>query len=939
MTNIKSGSSDIKFNYNVKNNNSALSGIRANVSNETVTNTKKVETESFYLGTSNDVENKIASEETEITIQTPEQLKKDIASVEQIIDEMQKEVDKIPTYSEYSYHDLVAAGLVNARDEANAKRDELNTYIAQLEYLKKEYQKELNFLKYNDIKETQKYEEFVNNYQINYQNIDFQLFSECGYDINEYLMKKYGEDYKNHDIDPLAIAEAYVDANKDNPNFDINKYATEFDGLIIKVGDEEISAFDFYNYSTKEQQDMYHYLVSTEGTDSANNYLKLIMDDINKNKGYAMAAEYTNTLYLDDENLATNVIDFLSVDAKGLEDGVETFFEGIEQAFKNDGTMSAEDYEKMFVLQYLKENTTLLDDCYEFNNSLGNMVPSMIASAAVSIVATPAAGSVAASALMGLSAAGNAKHDALIDGANPLEANLYAIANGSSEALLGYFLGKIPGISKESEMSLRALFDEGLEEFSQEWVDAMLRSIFLGEDIDLTQVSEDSAKSFLSGILMAGLLNGGQQMIKMTIDGKTVEINAQKLQEYIDEHPEMAIEDILRQSDNITNTDSSILNYNETDFSNMYDNDINYLRQYLRDAGLYDYQIDMILKNKKNAIATAMQIENSIHNKVSMNRYILQNKLKSSKYQRVVDGITFVSDSQAQLNELIDYYEKAKSQAASNTFFKKLEKNHGKELIITNMDNYTSYCYMQDGIVNIGSKTIDNTNYTTLYHELGHYLDYNNKSRLFRKRYIYDPLRPYILQNPKELQRGFDNFERDYKNVTKQFDDYYLKGQQGINEINQEVYNEMIKRYGTGWEHNPSYIIEYNNRKKDIYNKKKDNYFRQNGYAAVSDIMASIGNYMYVTDSNGNYVLDANGNKIVDGYTHDKDYFDANQNYIENFEDWGSSSYSGPRNEIIANLNDLYVSGNFDILYNYYPRDLVDKWRAGIIKINGTKGR
>ena len=67
--------------------------------------------------------------------------------------------------------------------------------------------------------------------------------------------------------------------------------------------------------------------------------------------------------------------------------------------------------------------------------------------------------------------------------------------------MLGYYLGKIPGISKISGLTLGNLLSEGTEEYLQEWVESGLQAVILGEDIDWNEVPKNAEKSFVMGIL------------------------------------------------------------------------------------------------------------------------------------------------------------------------------------------------------------------------------------------------------------------------------------------------------------------------------------------------------------------------------------------------------------------------------------------------------
>jgi hypothetical protein len=183
------------------------------------------------------------------------------------------------------------------------------------------------------------------------------------------------------------------------------------------------------------------------------------------------------------------------------------------------------------------------------------MVPAMVASAIATLIATPAGGATVAgitlsaseigaitgSALIGLSAMGNAKHQALVGGADTLAANVYGIFIGSSEALLGYFLGNIPGISQSAGFTLSGLLQEGTEEYLQEWIEAGLQAIILGQDVDWSEVPVNATKSFFMGVLMSGFLNGGQAIVNITINGASYNINVENILNYMEAHPDIDV--------------------------------------------------------------------------------------------------------------------------------------------------------------------------------------------------------------------------------------------------------------------------------------------------------------------------------------------------------------------------------------------------------------
>ena len=86
---------------------------------------------------------------------------------------------------------------------------------------------------------------------------------------------------------------------------------------------------------------------------------------------------------------------------------------------------------------------------------------------------------------------------------------------------------------------------EGTEEFSQEWLDAGFRKTLFGEDINLDEVADNSKKSFVMGVMMAGLLNGGSHIATLTINGQQTSINVDYVLKYMEEHPEASIMDAI----------------------------------------------------------------------------------------------------------------------------------------------------------------------------------------------------------------------------------------------------------------------------------------------------------------------------------------------------------------------------------------------------------
>lgn len=374
----------------------------------------------------------------------------------------------------------------------------------------------------------------------------------------------------------------YISNNKNNPNSELYKLYE------IKNGKVSLNNDSYWRFEYFTEQDMliFSYLWDTQSPKVAREYVEAIEDKLNKAEGQANAEKFLDSLRDENGNIDPDVWAGVLSGAKGFENGLSTFFEGLGNVFSGEGMMSTSQYEQMYILSELtnsagnyiskivneisetqgqeaaadfaskiyntdtgeinleyaksvlsvqeynnlviKINTdkkSILDNVYELSSSAGNMLPSMIVSLAVSAVATPAAGSVAGSTLMGISAGGNSKNQALVQGNNLLASTMYGVFSGVSETTLGLLLGNIPGLNQGASLSLKGLFKEGLEEMLQEYVDAGLRASILDETIDITQLNKDAVKSFIYGAVMSGIMNGGQVAFYVVTSVGLVKIN------------------------------------------------------------------------------------------------------------------------------------------------------------------------------------------------------------------------------------------------------------------------------------------------------------------------------------------------------------------------------------------------------------------------------
>lgn len=178
---------------------------------------------------------------------------------------------------------------------------------------------------------------------------------------------------------------------------------------------------------------------------------------------------------------------------------------------------------------------------YDLTTTISNMAPSLAIG-----IANPAAGA----AIMGVSAAGNSYQSMLNEGYNKEQSRIYSSLVGISEAGLQYALGgienlggklsgKITGktmgaICKGAEnasfkasltFGLKSLganmLSEGSEEFIQDMLEPVFKSIATGEKMEAIDWSQATYDAFL-GALSAGVIEGGGIAIKGVSNLKAV---------------------------------------------------------------------------------------------------------------------------------------------------------------------------------------------------------------------------------------------------------------------------------------------------------------------------------------------------------------------------------------------------------------------------------
>lgn len=297
-----------------------------------------------------------------------------------------------------------------------------------------------------------------------------------------------------------------------------------------------------YQFLTEDEVDAYNYYLAAEKAGlveagTADNFLKEAEEVLNQRSAEDLIKRTPNNLLGD-----------LLV---GMYAGGEQFTSGIE-GIKRFITDSGEYAEAApiskgeFALSAWEQN--LPDNGWgkvrkgvaDLTSTITNQIPSIMTSAILSGVASPAVGETVGAALMGAGAAGNAYNEFVRQGYSTKQARLYGTLIGISETCLEKAIGGISafgaGGAKISDRIVEQIckgvssanariaiqfgghvaaemLSEGIEEFTQDVLEPYFQALVTGgkpEAVDW----EQAAYSGLLGALSAGLMNGTQGAIK-----------------------------------------------------------------------------------------------------------------------------------------------------------------------------------------------------------------------------------------------------------------------------------------------------------------------------------------------------------------------------------------------------------------------------------------
>ena len=358
-----------------------------------------------------------------------------------------------------------------------------------------------------------------------------------------------------------------------------NGLTSFFDGFAGVISDEGMM-------TTTQYEQMY---ILSELTNSSGNYINKIATSISESRGEEAANEFMRNIYV---NNSIN----------------------LEYAKK---VLSDKQYTNL-IKKMEVDDKSILDNCYELGTSAGNMLPSVVVSIGVTALLPGVGitvagelmtvGSLTGSTLMGISAAGNARNQALIQGNSKYSSTMYGLFSGISETTLGLLLGNIPGLNANASFSVKGILKEGFEEMVQEYFDAGLRTAILDETIDISELSKDALKSFIYGSIMSGVMNGGQ--LSLTIIGDSIGAgrvkisNVQELTSFVDSYCKDMDIDIPRVESTVSKVQNTSISSIESQIAtaNMYTDKGNFASIDVSDINLITDEVLSKIKNIDNVI-------------------------------------------------------------------------------------------------------------------------------------------------------------------------------------------------------------------------------------------------------------------------------------------------------------------------------------------------
>ena len=301
------------------------------------------------------------------------------------------------------------------------------------------------------------------------------------------------------------------------------------------------------------------------------------------------------------------------------------------------------------------------------------------------------------------------------------------------------------------------------------------------------------------------------------------------------------------------------------------------------DADLQD------LTPEDNAAESNIKTDDRINTDMSTSRKdwdynLFTRQVDNAQYTAKIDGITFKSDTQQGLKDLVSYYNSIiTNNKIDGGYFTNLLKS--KDVVITDIGGGGSFQVTK--YIHFDPTAIKNQSITTFFHECGHFLDTDSA---YRERSAFESLIAF-LQDPRsyDVNKGLSIFEADVNRLRAQVA-RMVDARRG--DLWRDAVSEMPRLY-QDWD---KLLPDMQNKLiNDLYNSKvsdlRDDLFRNSGLTSISDIFDAI--------TNGR-VKD-----IIGFYGHGAEYYnrDATSRYMET----------------LANISALYNSGQMKMLDRYFP--------------------
>lgn len=569
----------------------------------------KLPEEAFTTGVSEDDYNKVVAFKLKENRELAKQIKPieaDLLSEKDTIDAIQKEYNDI----DYNYGIELDRWDANVHEQFIALRNDLadeevlkshglsleDKNLTEEELLAKSHKNE----DYISLKTWRKeaVEELFNKYEMTkgFKEEDYEKFTTIknenlkNLEILKAVRKNNENEYNQMEYNCLTVLEDY------------KKVEDQLSRMIDNpVGDEK-----YVNQLGGQYLSIYNYLKMTNPS-KAKSYLKAIEDPINQKKGEEKALARIAELSKDSEgNVKDSLLNEINVAGYGFGDGLVDFGEGIYKIIDDD--MTVQDYEVMVYLSYL---TSMQNNVYSTAQSIGNMTIPIAASTLVGLFA-PEAQPIVSFTLIGASAYGNTKAQMLYEGYDRKTAMLYAGCTATSDAVLEVLLGGIEniGLSTLTDSAeklalrdfalkqLREMVQEGGEEVVQDFVkSSVFDQKILHKTFDINDFSDQALRTFLQSAVVAGVLNGGQTMVHVAVEGSTETLYADDI---------MAILERSQNGENINDVVNEVVSNRSAleDAGNMLSSNINKykyqdtssiegLNEAIKNNGLYHFTNDV----------------------------------------------------------------------------------------------------------------------------------------------------------------------------------------------------------------------------------------------------------------------------------------------------------------------------------------------------------